>query len=107
MVGTSLIQEIFVGIGSEVSLRARFAAEGFTGTDQLQVVEAAGDAAIAVGVEGVQGDASPAVHTGVDLGAGEHVVEVRSTSPSRRGVLMEVRGGTLLELPLSLDSPSA
>lgn len=39
-----------VGIGGKAELGARFAAKRFNGADQLQVVEAAGDAAIAVGV---------------------------------------------------------
>lgn len=133
MLGTSLIEEIFVGVGSEVRLRARLAADEFTGTDQLQVVKTAGDTVIAVGVKGIQSDVGPAVHTGLDLGAGKHGVEVRvhdagcisrvcvdeigvsvevgssrySASPSRRGVLIKARGSALLELPLSLDSPSA
>lgn len=72
----SLVQEVFVVIGREVGLRACLAAEGLAVADLLQVVEAAGDALVARGVEGVEGDAGATVHAGVDLGAGQDRVQV-------------------------------
>ena len=58
----SLVEKIFVGIGGEIGLSACLTAERFTGADQLQVIEAAGDAAIAVRVECVQRDAGAAMN---------------------------------------------
>ena len=73
----SLVEKIFVVIGCEVGLGAGLATQRLTGTDQLQVVQAAGDATVAVGVESVQGDAGATIYTGVDLRTGEHGIEIR------------------------------
>ena len=78
-------QEIVVVIGGEVGLSAGLAAQGFTGADQLQVVQATGDAAIAVRVESVQRDAGTAIDAGVDFGPGEHRVQVRVHDARSRG----------------------
>ena len=65
-----LIQEIVVFVGGEVGLSAGFAAEGLTVTDLLQVVQTAGDAAIAGAVEGVEGDSKwiPDISAVFDVG---------------------------------------
>jgi len=69
-------EEVVLVVGCEVGLSACLTAQRLTGTNQLQVVQAAGDATVAIGVEGIQVDAGATVHTGVDLGAGKHGVAV-------------------------------
>ena len=87
MVRTSLRQEIFICIGGEVRCCAGLAAEGFAVTDLLQVVQPTGDALVAVGVESVEVDAGTAIHTGVNLGAGQDRIAVSVyDSGSRSGV---------------------
>ena len=53
---TSLLQEVVRVVGGEVGSSAGLAAERLAVTDFLQVVQAAGDALIAVRVEGVRFD---------------------------------------------------
>ena len=55
-------QEVLVVVGRKVILGAGATAHRFAVTNLLQIVQPAGDAAIAVGVEGVQGDAGPAMN---------------------------------------------
>ena len=62
-----LIQEIVLFLGCEVVFCSGLAAERLTVTDLLQVVEAAGDALVAVRVEGVEVDAGSAVDAGIYL----------------------------------------
>ena len=87
MVRTSLRQEIFICIGGEVRCCAGLAAEGLAVMDLLQVVQPTGDALVAVGVESVEVDAGTAIHTGVNLGAGQDRIAVSVyDSGSRSGV---------------------
>ena len=65
----SSYKEIVVVIGGEIRHGAGLAAEGFAVADLLQVVQSAGDALVAVRVEGVEAYAGAAVDAGVDLGA--------------------------------------
>lgn len=76
----SLVQEIVVVVGCEireVGFCAGLAAERLAITDLLQVVQAAGDAAVPGGVERVERDAGSAVHAGVHLAAGKNRIQVR------------------------------
>ena len=75
---TSLVltEKILVVIGCKVCLGAGLSAQRFAGTDQLQIVQSAGDTLVAVAVESVQVDRCPAVHAGVNLGAGQHGIAV-------------------------------
>lgn len=76
----SLVQEIVVVVGCEireVGFCAGLAAERLAITDLLQVVQAAGGAAVPGGVERVERDAGSAVHAGVHLAAGKNRIQVR------------------------------
>ena len=73
---TSSRQEIFVHIGGKIGRSAGLAAERLTVTDLLQIVQPAGDALVAVAVEGVEIDAGTTVYAGVNLGAGQDRVAV-------------------------------
>ena len=53
---------------SKVILCPGLTSERFAVTDLLKVVQSAGDSAVAVGVESVEVDGSPAVNAGVDFG---------------------------------------
>lgn len=77
IVRTSSSQEIFIGIGCEVGSRACLAAERFAVADLLEVVQTAGDAFVAVGVECIEVDRSSAVNAAVHLGTGEDRIAVR------------------------------
>ena len=72
----SLLEEIVLGIGCEVGLGACLTTQRFTGTDELQVVQTAGDTLVAVGVEGIEIDTGTTVHTGIDLGACQNGIAV-------------------------------
>ena len=76
IVATSSVQEIFVVVRIEIGLGAGLAAKRHTITNLLQVVEPAGDAAIAGAVEGIERDAGATVHAGVDLGTGQDGIAV-------------------------------
>ena len=60
-----LRQEILFILICEIVLRTGLAAQRLSVTDLLQVVQAAGDSLIAVGIESIKVDARPAVHTAV------------------------------------------
>ena len=67
-------EEIILVVGGEITLGTRLAAQGLPITDQLQVLKPARDAAVAVGVECIEGDRGPAVHTRVHIAAVQHRV---------------------------------
>ena len=85
IVAPLLIQEIFIGVSGEVGLCACLAAERLTIADLLQIVEPAGDSLVTGAVEGVEGDAGVAIHTGVHLGAGENRIQVCIHDAGSRG----------------------
>ena len=70
------VHQIFVHIGGEIGRCAGLAAKRFAVTDLLKVVQPAGNALVAVAVEGVEVDAGTTVHAGVNLGAGQDRVAV-------------------------------
>ena len=73
-----LVEEIILIVcRCKVILSSGRAAERFTVTDLLKVVQTAGDTLVAVAVEGVQVDAGSAVHAGVNFGAFEDRLSVR------------------------------
>ena len=69
LAGWLLGKEVIVHIGGEVIRGGRTTAKRFTVPHFLDVAQAAGDAAIAVGVKGVEVDGHTGVAAGVDLGA--------------------------------------
>ncbi len=126
-----LSEEIFVIVGGKIILRTGFTAEGFAIADFLQVVQATGNAFIAVTVESVEIDARSAIYTAVNFRAVynfltvciHHARCVRAVGVDKLGVnvsgiigsfgvaitervLRAARGGTVLPLPLSFASPS-
>ena len=64
-------QEIIVQIGRKIVRRRGLAAERFAVTNLLDIAKAAGDAAIAVGIESVEVDRHSGVAAGIHLGAVE------------------------------------
>lgn len=72
----SLVKEIVIVSGGEVIFSTRLAAERFAVTDFLQVVQAAGDAFIAVAVESIEVDGSTAIDAGVDFRPFEDMLAV-------------------------------
>ena len=58
-------EEVLVRVCRKVGRCARFAAQRLAVANLLQVVESAGDAFVAVAVEGVEVDAGSAIHTAV------------------------------------------
>ena len=58
---------LVVWLVEEVILSSGFASERFAVTDLLKVIQTAGDTLVAVAVEGVQVDGSPAVNVGIDF----------------------------------------
>ena len=83
-----LCQEVVVAVG-EVVLGTGAAAQGFAVSDFLKVVQAAGDAAVAVAGEGVQRDAGPAVYAAVDFAALQDRITGR-VHDTRRGRAVRV-----------------
>ena len=82
-----LRQEIVFCIGGEVGLSGGLTTQGFTGTDELQVIQTTGNALVTVAVESIEVDACTAVHTGVNLGAGQHRIAVSiHNAGSRSGI---------------------
>ena len=107
MVVPPLSQEIVIRIGCEVGLGTCLATQGFTGTDELQVVQTAGDTLVAVGVEGIQIDACATIHAGVDRGAGQHriTVSIHDAGRSSRVGVDEVSvgiGGIIRSLDIAV-----
>ncbi len=64
-----LSEKILVVVGGKIILRTGFTAEGFAVADFLQVVQATGNAFIAVTVESVEIDARSAIYTAVNFRA--------------------------------------
>lgn len=62
-----LRQEILIILVCKVILCTGLSAQRLTVTDLLQIVQAAGDSLIAVGIESIKVDARPAVHTAVNF----------------------------------------
>lgn len=77
-------QEIVIVIGVEIVLSPAAASQRFTVADLLQVIQPAGNAAIAVAVECIQGNAGPAIDAGVHLGAFQNGLAV-GIHDARRG----------------------
>ena len=69
LAGWLLGKEVIVHIGGEVIRGGRTTAQRFTVPHLLDVAQTAGDAAIAIGVEGVEVDRHTGVAARVDLGA--------------------------------------
>ena len=65
-----LVEEIVLIVRScEVVLSSGLSSEGLTVTDLLKVVQTAGDTLVAVAVESIQIDGSPAVNAGINFRA--------------------------------------
>ena len=71
------IQIVDISQAGELLLGADAAAEGLTVAELLDVVQAAGNTAVAVRVKGVEGDRHAAVATGIDLRAVKDRLGVR------------------------------
>ena len=84
IVQPSLRQKIVIVIGVEVGFSRSLTAERFTVTNLLKVVQTAGNAAVAVAVEGIEVDGGSAVHAGVDLAADKDGIAV-SVHDARSG----------------------
>ena len=97
-------QEVLVVIVGEVILRPAAAAQGRAVGELQQVVQAAGDAAVAVGVVGVEGDGRLAEDAAVQLAAVQDRIHIGIHHAGLRGrvgvdepaVLVGFVAGTLL-----------
>ena len=82
-------QEVLIVVGGKIVLSAAAASHGLAVPDLLQVVPHAGDAFVAIAVEGVQVDAGPAIDAGVHLGAIQDGIAVRIYD-ARRGAAVGI-----------------
>ena len=71
----------------KIILRAGLAAQRLTVMDLLQVIQAAGNPFIAIGIEGIKVDARPAIHPAVNLGSIQDRLAIRIHNARSRGAV--------------------
>ena len=96
-------QEVIVQIRSEVISRRGSAAQKLSVTNFLDIAQTTGDAAIAVGVEGIEVDGYTSIATRVDLGPIQNWVYATVNDLGSGGAVCVDEISTLVSLIITLD----